>query len=227
MNIIKPIILTFDDNAFNHYYNVYPLLKKYNMKATYGYITQGKYHKNKNSKVIKEMKKYGIEFASHTHTHIDLTLYNTNKISIDLLDSIDVLNSYNIINPGLICPFNRMNTSTLNNINELFSLKYIIYKTSTVDNFVKFTNLKNVTKFNLRRIEFPTQDQPNENINKLYNIIKNIDDDDIPIIMFHNITDFSNKNMNVRLDIFEDFLKYIQENNFNTYTISDIINSLE
>jgi hypothetical protein len=29
--MFKPIILTLDDNAFNHYYNVFPLLKKYKM----------------------------------------------------------------------------------------------------------------------------------------------------------------------------------------------------
>jgi peptidoglycan/xylan/chitin deacetylase (PgdA/CDA1 family) len=225
LKIKKPIILTFDDNKYNHYYNVFPLLKKYNMKATYGYITRGKYNNDKNPQVIKEINDYGIEFASHTHTHMDLNLNRINKISLDLFESLNVLKSHNINNPGLICPFNRINTKIFNNIIEYFNFKYIIYESSTVNNFIKFANLKNATKYNLLRIEFPTEDQPKEYIDKLYNILKNLKDDDIPIIMFHNICNYK-INTNVKIDIFENFLKYIQENNFNTFTISEIIDNL-
>ena len=223
--MFKPIILTFDDNAFNHYYNVFPLLKKYKMNATYAYITSQVYSINdNNTEIIREMKDYGIEFASHTHTHIDLMNTDTNKAIIDLNKSINILETHNFYNPGLICPFNRINNNITNNIKDKF--KYIIHKSFSVNNFEGFINIKNATKYNLIRLEFPTKDQTTEDILKFYNILYNLNDDDLPIIMFHNICDHK-INMQVDVNTFNNFLFFIKSNHFNTYTLNQVIDNIE
>lgn len=225
--MLKPIILTFDDNAFNHYYNVFPLLKKYKMKATYAYITSQKYTKNsddENKKIIEEMKSYGIEFASHTHTHIDLLYSNQNKSKEDLYNSLDSLKSYDILYPGLVCPYNRVNDNIIKEFSNKF--KYIVHKSFSVSNFEIFPNLENASKFNLVRLEFPTRDHPSENILKFYNILYNLENNDIPIIMFHNICNHD-INMQVDINTFNNFLFFIQNYNFKTYTISEVIDYIE
>ena len=66
----KPIIITFDDGYLDNYTNVFPILQKYSMKASFYIITSmvglddrlAKYH-------IREMEAAGMDFGSHTVTH--------------------------------------------------------------------------------------------------------------------------------------------------------------
>lgn len=71
----KPILITFDDGYEDNYANAYPVLRQYNMKATIflisdyvstypNYLTWGQ---------AEEMQKNGIDFESHTLSHVELT----------------------------------------------------------------------------------------------------------------------------------------------------------
>ena len=70
----KPIILTFDDGYQDAYTQVFPILKKYNLTATF-YLVIGDIGKSgsltKNQ--ILEMQQAGMKFGSHSLTHPDLT----------------------------------------------------------------------------------------------------------------------------------------------------------
>lgn len=71
----KAIMLTFDDGYANNYTNLFPLLKKYNFKATV-YVATAHIDNNPsylNSKQIKEMSDSGILIGSHTVTHPHLS----------------------------------------------------------------------------------------------------------------------------------------------------------
>ncbi|MGF6906570.1 polysaccharide deacetylase family protein [Fusobacterium sp. PH5-44] len=68
----KSSMITMDDGYVNNYTNVYPLLKKYNMKATIFLNTAyiGKNEKYMNWDQIKEMHESNvIDFQCHSHTH--------------------------------------------------------------------------------------------------------------------------------------------------------------
>ena len=130
------IILTFDDNKWNHYHTVFPLLKRYNIKATFAYITQGTYTiEESNSKAINEMINYGIEITSHSHSHpwFDIKKNDEQFLKSDLIKNKEILNSHNIYSYGLIVPYNHFNIS-LSNL-DFLNLKYVIYETSTIDNY--------------------------------------------------------------------------------------------
>ena len=73
---MKNIILSFDDGLEDFYYNAFPILKKYGIKATLNVIT-GFSDKSVESdykccsiEQIKEMVEYGIEIANHSNDHI-------------------------------------------------------------------------------------------------------------------------------------------------------------
>lgn len=66
----KSIVITFDDGYMDNYYNAFPILKEFNMKATIFCITSdldGSYYLSKEA--LKEMSDYGIDIESHTVNH--------------------------------------------------------------------------------------------------------------------------------------------------------------
>lgn len=74
-NIEKPVILTFDDGYEDNYTNLFPLLQKYNVKATIflisGWIGGDVYL---NEAEIQEMQASGlVSFQSHTASHPDMS----------------------------------------------------------------------------------------------------------------------------------------------------------
>ncbi|AAK76800.1 peptidoglycan/xylan/chitin deacetylase (PgdA/CDA1 family) [Clostridium acetobutylicum] len=76
----KPVMLTFDDCTEDFYTNVYPILRKYHMKAaefaitnlidTYGHLTTSQ---------LKTVFYNGIDVENHTTNHLDLTTLTHNQ----------------------------------------------------------------------------------------------------------------------------------------------------
>lgn len=94
----KTIVLTFDDGYRDNYFNVFPVLKKYNFPATIflttGFI--GKMIPNSSNiflpaldwSQIKEMHKSGlIDFEPHTVSHKKLTKISLEKAKEEILES--------------------------------------------------------------------------------------------------------------------------------------------
>lgn len=87
--IEKPVLLTFDDGYEDNYTELFPLLKKYNAKATVfmimGFVGRAKYL---TADQIKEMDASGlVSFQSHTMTHAYLSTRNAEQLQYELLDS--------------------------------------------------------------------------------------------------------------------------------------------
>jgi len=72
----KSVVLTFDDGYENNYTAMFPVLKKYNFKATIFVITStiDRYKKFLTSKQLIEMDKYSVDIESHTVNHDNLKL---------------------------------------------------------------------------------------------------------------------------------------------------------
>jgi len=85
----KAIILTFDDGYRDFYFSAFPVLKKYQSKATIFVITDLIGQDNYLTlDQILELKQSGlINFGSHTASHPALTSVNTVKLESELLTS--------------------------------------------------------------------------------------------------------------------------------------------
>lgn len=101
----KSVILTFDDGYEDNYTNMFPLLKKYNARATVfmiaykintkGYLT---------SDQIKEMADSGlVQFGSHTSSHYDLRGMGTDKLREELGGSKSMLSNLTGQSVNCIC----------------------------------------------------------------------------------------------------------------------------
>lgn len=73
----KSVLITFDDCYEDNYTNAFPVLKKYNFKATIfvitGFVDKGKQFLT--STQLKEMQRSGIDIESHTNLHQKLGTY--------------------------------------------------------------------------------------------------------------------------------------------------------
>ncbi|MDO4666985.1 MAG: polysaccharide deacetylase family protein [Streptococcus sp.] len=90
----KVVWLTFDDSLRDFYNNAFPLLKKYEMKATNNVIT-GFVEIGREDILtldeMKEMKKENMSFEDHTVNHPDLSVTDSGQVTNELKDSKDFL----------------------------------------------------------------------------------------------------------------------------------------
>ncbi len=101
----KSVVLTFDDGYEDNYTDMFPILKKYNAKATIfiitGYVNSPGYLSDWQ---IKEMAASGlVRFCSHTVTHPRLTSLSEDALRYELTVSKEYLKGLTGIEPKAIC----------------------------------------------------------------------------------------------------------------------------
>ena len=109
----KAVAITFDDGYQNNYSYAFPELVRYGIKATFylttGYIDKDMlfnwikpvsndddllFRKALNWQEIEEMRKYGMEFGSHSHTHPDFAKLERSQIDSELGKSLHLLTEH-------------------------------------------------------------------------------------------------------------------------------------
>ena len=101
----KPVILTFDDGYDDNYTELFPLLKKYNVKATIFVITDyiGANHKM-TAQQIKEMAESGlVSIQSHTATHSHLSELSEKSLEQEMERSQMAIMRITGIMPDVLC----------------------------------------------------------------------------------------------------------------------------
>lgn len=86
----KPVILTFDDGYLDNYTELYPLLKKHNVKATVFVITSamGVSQRSMTREQVKELSDSGlVSIQSHTVTHRELSTLSDEEQLTEIRDS--------------------------------------------------------------------------------------------------------------------------------------------
>ena len=85
----RPVLITFDDGYVDNYTNAYPILKKYNLKATIfivtGFVSERKGYLTWDQ--LREMEQHGITAQSHTVTHAPLPELSDERIREELIVS--------------------------------------------------------------------------------------------------------------------------------------------
>lgn len=66
----RPLMITFDDGYLDNYLNAFPILAEYGLTASF-YIISGMLDEEErvNAAQIREMRRFGMDFGSHTVTH--------------------------------------------------------------------------------------------------------------------------------------------------------------
>lgn len=84
----KPVLITFDDGYLDNYTNAFPILEKYNLKASFYIITGMIGQPNRvTAAQIKEMDAAGMGIGSHTVTHSALGELGPEAVMTELSQS--------------------------------------------------------------------------------------------------------------------------------------------
>ena len=130
----KPILLTFDDGYKDVYDNAYPILKKYNVKATIFLISKTIGTPDYLSlQDISEMNSI-ISFQSHSVSHPDLRELDIDKLEYEIRVSKETIQG--IVNNNVIAfcyPSGKFNENIID-----ITKKYYNYGISTVSGFYTF-----------------------------------------------------------------------------------------
>ena len=133
----KPVILTFDDGYEDNYTNLFPLLQKYNVKATIfiitGYVNQPLYLTDQQ---ILEMANSGlVSIQSHTFSHPDLDELSLEQQTSELVDSKLHVTRLTKREPYVLCyPTGKYDSNTLSALEGVYEfgikMKGGLYDTS-------------------------------------------------------------------------------------------------
>ena len=119
----KPVIITIDDGYMDNYTNAYPILKKYNAKATIYMIGSYVYKESYLTKnQLKEMAASGlVNIGSHTMSHGDLSQMNEEQLTYELRDSQTCLED--IVNQpvtDLSYPYGKLTDAVINKARQYY-----------------------------------------------------------------------------------------------------------
>ena len=117
-NIEKPVMLIFDDGWSNNYRNLYPLLQKYNCKATIAVVenfTDEGSHQHMTSEEVRELSQSGyVSIQSHTVTHCLLAEESAERQEYEMSESKRFITRLTGKEPfALIYPTGSQNDTTL------------------------------------------------------------------------------------------------------------------
>ena len=96
----RPVLIAFDDGYKDNFTYAYPILKRYDFRATIFLVTRYMGKKNGwckggeemlSRKEIEEMRREGFSFGSHTHTHPNLLELSRDKVLSEIRDSKRIL----------------------------------------------------------------------------------------------------------------------------------------
>lgn len=110
------VVLTFDDGYLDFYSNAYPILKKYNFKATNFVITStvDKNSTSLTSAMLKELEENNIEIQSHTVNHLELDKLTYEKQLQELKNSKEFLEKLLNKKVSALCyPSGKYNANTI------------------------------------------------------------------------------------------------------------------
>ncbi|MEI6040038.1 MAG: polysaccharide deacetylase family protein [Candidatus Berkelbacteria bacterium] len=115
------VTITFDDGSKTVYNSAYPIMKKYNIPATF-YLTAGSIGKNEfvTWDDVNDLNKNGWEIASHTVNHPHLNTLTRNQAIAELVGAKDIFAQHGYNVTSFAAPYGQYTSNILALIEEYY-----------------------------------------------------------------------------------------------------------
>lgn len=146
------VYITFDDGYEDNYFNVFPLIKIYNIKITI-FLIASEIGKSGylNDMQIAEMAASGlVSFQSHTVSHVDLTSLDGEQVKKELAESKKIIE--NLTGEPVYAvsyPFGKFNDTVVKSASELYSFGVTTQKPNV---FTDRTNMMLIPRIGVPRM---------------------------------------------------------------------------
>ena len=150
-------MITFDDGYENNYTKAYPILKKYNFKATIFLISERVGTPNHLTIDQMNIMKDLIDFQSHTETHAHLTEISVQQVDNELKNSkIQLETLLNTSISAIAYPYGNYNQQVIDVAKKYYKYGFagngIIFNCNDTDYKIKRISLLSTTKLSQLRI---------------------------------------------------------------------------
>jgi peptidoglycan-N-acetylglucosamine deacetylase len=211
----RTVVLTFDDAVSSDFHFVGPLLRKYKFPATFfvcefppDFADEKKYM---SWDQIKSLHEDGFEIGSHTRTHTHVTKLTRDGLMAELKWVEDKLEKLGIPRP--------------------VSFAYPAYETSELALQVLKERGYRFGRAGGSRTYGPNTDNPlllpsfsttGPDKKRLIGILNQARHGEIVILTIHGVPDYAHPTVTTPPELFEAYLGYLKENNYNVLSVRDL-----
>ncbi|WP_316832976.1 polysaccharide deacetylase family protein [Pedobacter aquatilis] len=210
----KTVILTFDDASASHYQNLPAMLKKYDFGATF-YVCEfppdfADSSKYMNWRQIKALASQGYEIGNHTWHHAGVKGLSAAELEKEIRYIDDKCKQMGITKPTSFCyPFYQTDSAAFAMLNKY---KYLTARTGGD----KPWNAKTDNPYLLPAYTISGTDEP-----YFYNALSQASNDNAIVFCIHGVPDTAHSWVNTPPEVFESYLKYLHDHNFNVVSMRE------
>ena len=224
----KTVILTFDDSVRSHLTVVAPLLKKYNFGATFFVTHAWMFDTNNylNWQEIARLDKMGFEIGNHSWSHLAFATPKDAKLLSDELKKVeDELAKVGVPKPvSFSWPGNQFGPEA---VEVLKKLNYIFARRGPQPDAPESSVIGLGALYDPERnspLLVPSSGLavPSWTLSDFRKIVDRAKEGRVVVFQFHGVPDLRHPPCTTPPERFEEFLKYLHENNFNVVCLRDL-----
>jgi peptidoglycan/xylan/chitin deacetylase (PgdA/CDA1 family) len=216
----KLVCLFFDDGFANQYDVALPILLQYNFKATFGIITHyiGTGHdlmRYMDEKQLEALAEDGMDIASHTQNHVDLTTLSYGQMHDEIFGSKQDLENMGFTVTTIVYPYYNWNDKV---VEYAIAANYTCGRAGwTQDRVFDLTNQDPKARYHVTAWQITNQD-----MNNFKNIVDKAGPNTVVSLVYHLISDEGPEATSTPVANFKEQMAYLKNAGFTVIPLPDI-----
>jgi len=216
----KLVVFTFDDGCASHYNTVAPRLKKYHFNASFFFCEFPPNYKDTTKYMtwgqVTKLSNMGFEIGNHTLTHQKVNKITTDQLISQIRGIETKCDSMGIAKPtSFAYPAYELSPSAIK------TLKDLHYKYARAGGSRAYNPLVDHPYL------IPSWTMMANNKNEIMNAFDEAKNGNIVVITIHGVPDIEHPWVNTPPELFEEYLKYLSDNDFKVISLKDLIDYID
>jgi len=214
------VAVMFDDGWLDQYQNALPILLEYDVPATFAIqvevmgLDRGTRAARMNLKELRELRDLGMEFASHSMTHPNLTRADSQTIIRELEVSRDRLRRMGLDSLTFVYPYGEWNETVARYVEEAGYAG-----ARTLDPvYVNLSDLNGSARYRMGGWSIT-----NETAEDLRYIIDSAGPGQLVILVYHHVSDDGPAESTTKVEAFRSHMRLLREGGYRVILLSEVL----